>query len=235
MKRFFNSATLCTAIFFSLAQAKAIKTSKGFHPKSQDSIATLIPQKKQGKYGFITRHKQLAIPHIYSNVGFFTEDCQLLNSPNPEIRKFGSKAYASVRFQGNDYRIDKQGNRVYQFKNIDKGKCLLEEYKPQKFFAYVQNGLYGVVSRSSSTGKREYIIYPEYEYLHIMEGNDLNQPMIIAVRNGKFGVINIKNEIVIPFIYQDIKRNFSWKLARLFEVTKDNKNYYYVDVSNVAY
>ena len=68
-----------------------------------------------------------------------------------------------------------------------------------------------------------------------MEGDDLKNPMSIATKNNQFGVIDVNNKVIIPFEYSDIKRNFSWKLARLFEVTKDGKNYFYIDVNNNAY
>ena len=71
--------------------------------------------------------------------------------------------------------------------------------------------------------------------MHILEGDDLKHPMIIASLHNRFGIIDIYNRVIVPFEYTDIKRNFSWKLARLFEVTKDGKNYYFVDSNNKAY
>ena len=59
--------------------------------KINDSIPALLPYKKNGKSGFINQKGKIIIQPIYSNVGFFTEDCNLLNSPNKKIRKFGSK------------------------------------------------------------------------------------------------------------------------------------------------
>ena len=59
--------------------------------------------------------------------------------------------------------------------------------------------------------------------------------MIIAVRDDKFGIIDVKGKTIIPFEYEEIKRNYSWKLGRLFEVTKDGDNYYYIDINNNAY
>lgn len=59
--------------------------------------------------------------------------------------------------------------------------------------------------------------------------------MIIASANNRFGVIDVYNNVVIPFEYTDIKRNYSWKLGRLFEVTKDGSNYFYVDNKNRKY
>lgn len=205
--------------------------------KTNDSIPALIPQKTDGKFGFISQKGKIIIPHQYSNVGFFTEDCNLLNSPNEKIRKYGSDQYASVRIDHEDFRIDMNGKRVYRFKNSDLGKCT-SVFKSQLFHAYVMNHAYGIIedSKFENPGDyRQFTIYPQYDYLHIMEGDDLKNPMIVASQKNRFGVIDIHNNIIIPFEYADIKRNFSWKLARLFEVTKDGKNYYYIDANNKAY
>lgn len=205
--------------------------------KINDSIPALIPQKREGTFGFINQKGKLMIKNAYSNVGFFTEDCNLLNSPTEKVRKYGSSKYASVRINDVDYRIDQFGKRVYQFKTEDLGKCDLE-FKSQLFHAYIMNSAYGIIedSKFENPGDyRQFTIYPQYEYLHIMEGDDLKNPMIIASKNNKFGVIDINQKVIIPFEYVDIKRNYSWKLARLFEVTRDGKNYYYVDADNKAY
>ncbi len=197
----------------------------------------LIPQKLNGKFGFINTEGIVVIPHQFSNVGFFAEDCQLLNSTNPKVRIFGSTKYAAVRYLGKDYRINRAGKRVYNYRDSDLGKCP-HEFRKQLFHAYVFNNSYGIIedSRFENPGDyRQFTIYPQYDYLHILEGDDLENPMIIAVKNNRFGVINVKNQIVIPFEYSDIKRNFSWKLAQLFEVTKDGQNYFFIDVENQAY
>ena len=205
--------------------------------KINDSTPALIPQKRDGKFGFVNQKGDLIIKAEYSNVGFFTEDCNLLNSPNEKVRKFGAAKYASVRKEGVDYRIDMNGKRVYQFKKEDLEKCPFE-FKKQYFHSYVKNGYYGIIEDEKFQNPedyRHYKIYPQYHYLHIMEGDDLSNPMIIASLNNSFGVIDINNNIVIPFEYTDIKRNYSWKLARLFEVTKDGINYYFVDEKNKGY
>ncbi|QOW11304.1 WG repeat-containing protein [Kaistella flava (ex Peng et al. 2021)] len=205
--------------------------------KINDSIPALIPYKKNGKSGFINQKGKVIIQPIYSNVGFFTEDCNLLHSPNIKVQKFGSKDYSSVRLDGEDYRIDMTGKRVYQFKDEDLGICP-PQFKAQLFHAYILNKAYGIIedSKFENPGDyRQFTIYPQFEYLHILEGDDLKNPMIIAVRNDKFGIIDVNSNIIIPFEYEDIKRNYSWKLGRLFEVTKDGKNYYYIDIDNKEY
>lgn len=205
--------------------------------KINDSIPALIPQNINGKYGFVNQKGKVIIKPEYSNVGFFTEDCNLLNSSNPKVRKFGSAKFASVHLNGQDFRINESGTRVYQFKKSDLGPCT-PEFKSQLFHAYVMNHAYGIIedAKFENPGDyRQFTIYPQYDYLHILEGDDLKNPMIIASYKNKFGVVDINNKVVIPFEYSDIKRNFSWKLARLFEVTTDGKNYYYVDSNNIRY
>lgn len=205
--------------------------------KINDSIPVLIPQKINGKFGFMNQKSKTIIKPEYSNVGFFTEDCNLLNSPNSKVRKFGTKEYASVRLNEEDYRIDYNGKRVYHFKKEDLGKCS-STFKSQLFHAYILNNAYGIIEDSkfeNPADYRQFSIYPQFEYLFIMEGDDLKNPMIIANRNGNFGIIDVTGKTIIPFEYTDIKRNYSWKLARLFEVTKDGTNYYYIDINNHSY
>lgn len=205
--------------------------------KINDSIPALIPQKIEGKFGFINQKGKIIIKPEYSNVGFFTEDCNLLNSPNPKTKVFGSNKFASVRLDGLDFRINQAGKRVYQFKDNDLGKCK-SEIKAQLFHGYILGKYYGIIEDSKfedPSDYKQFTIYPQYDYLHILEGDDLKDPMIIAVRDDRFGIIDINNKIIIPFQYSDIKRNYSWKLARLFEVTEDGQNYFYIDMDNHRY
>ena len=236
-----TSKYICLLFLFSglLVLAQSVKETAHQFPqgdeknyeKINDSIPHLIPRKVEGKFGYINQKGDLLIPAVYSNVGFFTEDCTLLNSSDPKVQKFGSAQYASVRYMGVDYRIDYKGKRVYRYKDEELGKCPFE-YKEQLYHSYVRQGYYGVIEKKNFFNEldyRQYLIYPQFQYLHILEGDDLKNPMIVAAHDNRFGVINIQGEIVIPFVYADIKRNFSWKLARLFEVSEDGKNYYFID------
>lgn len=210
-------------------------TSKPKLEKTKEDIPLLIPYKYEGKFGFITQNSDVYIQPEYDNAGFFTEDCNLLNSPNESVRKFGSSDYASVSKGDIDYRIDINGKKVYQYSPTDLVPCP-SEYKKQKYNAFVQNGFYGIIDQGIyNVSLQNFTIYPQYQYLHILEGDNVEQPMIIASLNNYFGVIDINGKTVIPFEYSDIKRNFSWKLAHLFEVTKDGKNYYYIDIDNKSY
>lgn len=201
-------------------------------------LPVLIPKKKGDQFGYVNQNGKFIIPPEYHIAVFFYEDCNLLNSPNQKVRKFGSGNYATVEKDMISYRIDQSGKRVYQFKDADLGKCKFEEYKQQLFQAYILNGFYGIIEKSkfvNAADYRQYQIYPQYQYLYILEGDDVADPMIVASNNDKFGVIDVNNKVIIPFEYSNIKRNFSWKLGKMFEVTKDGKNYYYVDANNKTY
>lgn len=205
--------------------------------KTNDSIPTLIPKYKSGKYGFVNQNGKTVIAPEYINVGFFTEDCNLLNSPNENVRQYGSRKYASVSNAKHDFRIDEKGKKVYQFKTMDLGKCD-QTYTSQKYKAYHLRDSYGVIDVNTFRNPENYKhfkIYPQYQYIYILVGDDMKNPMIIATKDDSFGVIDVNNKVIIPFEYVDIKKNFSWKLARMFEVTKDGKNYYLVDAQNKAY
>lgn len=202
-----------------------------------EDIPVLIPKKKNGNFGYINQKGKFIIQPDYHIAVFFAEDCNLLNSPNEKARKFGTKDYATVEKEKISYRIDKSGKRVYQYKDSDLAKCK-SEFKQQLFHAYVLNGFYGIIEDArfkNAADYKDYQIYPQYQYLHILEGDDLTDPMIIALHNDKFGIIDVNNRIIVPFEYEDIKRNFSWKLGKMFEVSKDGIHYYYIDADNKAY
>lgn len=204
---------------------------------STKKVADLVPKKRNGKVGFVNHSGAFVIYPEYTNVGFFAEDCNLLLSPNPHVRKYGTSDYASVTKGEIDYRIDRNGKKVYTFKKSDLAICS-PEFKKQRFNAYVQNGFYGLIDNEKFNNPNDYkqfTIYPQYQYLYILEGDDILNPMIIASVNDKFGIIDIHENVIIPFIYSDIKRNFSWKLAQLFEVSSNGFDYFFIDIKNKVY
>lgn len=202
-----------------------------------EDVPVLIPQKKDGKFGYINQKGKFIIQPEYHIAIFFAEDCNLLNSPNEKVKKFGTKEYATVEKDNISYRINQSGKKVYQYKDSDLGRCK-SEFKQQLYHAYIMNGFYGIIEDAvfqNPADYRQYQIYPQFQYLHILEGDDLRNPMIIASQNDRFGIIDVNGKVIIPFEYSDIKRNFSWKLGKMFEVTKDGKSYYYIDTHNKAY
>ncbi|WP_144281452.1 WG repeat-containing protein [Chryseobacterium echinoideorum] len=206
-------------------------------PVVNENIPLLIPKKINGKFGFVNQKGKFVIAPEYDLVMFFGEDCNLLNSSNEKIKHFGNNLYATVEKNGVAFRINNAGKRVYQYRNDDLGRCKSGMNKAL-FHAYILNGKYGVIEDAkfkNPSDHSQFTIFPKYQYLYVLEGDDIANPMIIATHNDKFGVIDVDNKIVIPFEYSDIKRNYSWKLGKMFEVTKDDKNYYFIDSYNRSY
>ncbi len=253
MKKIFDVIFILLSISL-LSQSKSLKDNQLLNKKNSakkivkktpennlivlnENVPLLIPQKKNDNFGYINQKGKFIIAPEYHIAMFFAEDCNLLNSPNPKVKKFGTVKFATVEKNNISYRIDQTGKKVYQYKNTDLGKCQ-SEFKKQLFHAYILNGFYGIIedSKFSNPADRSHFkIYPKYQYLHILEGDDLSNPMIVASHKDKFGVIDVNNNIIIPFEYADIKRNYSWKLGKMFEVTKDDINYYYIDSDNKSY
>ena len=198
-------------------------------------IPDLIPKSINKKTGYIDQKGNVIIEPQYHIAMFFAEDCNLLNSPKENLRQFGSADFATVEKNQISYRIDRKGKRVYRYKKEDLGKCV-SPYESPKYKAFVMNGFYGLTIKSDADVRnfRDFEIYPQYQMLYVLDGN-IEDPMIIAVRENKFGIINKKNQIVIPFEYEDIKTNLSWKTASLFQVSKNGRDYFYVDKNNQAY
>lgn len=204
-----------------------------FSQMKEDLLPSLIPQKINKKAGYVNQDGKIVIAPEYHIAMFFSEDCNLLNSPNKNAKIFGSADYATVEKNNISYRINKKGKRVYQYKKSDLGICSLP-YEMHKYKAFTLNGMYGLVSQENVESYKDFDIYPQYQMLYVLE-SDRENPMIIAVMNNKFGIIDKQNKIIVPFVYSDIKTNLSWKTAHLFEVSNDGKNYFYVDKSNKAY
>lgn len=201
----------------------------------ENPVPSFIPKKIQQKFGYVNRLGKTVILPEYDIAMFFSEDCNLLNSPNKKVRIFGSAQYATVEKDSTAYRIDKKGTRVYRYRNADMGICS-QSYEMPRYKAFALNGMYGLVSKDSIDlgGYKDFDIYPQYQMMMVLE-SDRENPMIIAVRNNKFGIVDKHNKIILPFVYSDIKMNLSWITAHLFEVSYDGKNYFYVDEKNKAY
>lgn len=201
----------------------------------ENQIPALIPQAINQKFGYINQNGKFVISPEYHIAMFFSEDCNLLNSPNGDVAIFGTSDYATVEKNEISYRIDKNGKRVYQYQQSDLGKCV-SSYSSSIYKAFTLNGNYGLVSKKDVdvTGYKDFNIYPQYQMLYVLQG-DMENPMIVAVKNDKFGVVDKNNKTVIPFIYEDIKTNLSWKTASLFEVSKDGEAYFFIDRDNNTY
>ena len=73
-------------------------------------------------------------------------------------------------------------------------KCIAEFVIHDDIIRICNNGLYGYADRNFKE-----IIPPQYEY-----GKAFDNGYCVVKKDGKWGVINKKNKVIIPFIYRDI-------------------------------
>jgi len=219
---------------FSFSSAQTVGEEASFVGSTQysgDTIPELIPVNRNGKLGYLnSQSKKTVIAPEYSLALFFNEDCNLKNSPNEEVREFGSEEYATVKAGEKTYRIDKKGNKVYTYKPEDIGTCS-KQFLPPRYSSYKENHQYGIVKkdRRGVPDAKQIYIQPIYQYTFVLDSKDKENPMIIAVQNDKFGVLDKNGKVILPFVFEDIKKNLAWRDANLFSVSMDGKNYYYVD------
>lgn len=236
MKYLVLAAFFSLPVLFSAQNQNVVKTEEA--PKTVVYSYTpvdYIPKKEGNSYGYVSRLGGKNIAPKFDLAMFFAEDCNLLNSKNKSVQKFGTADFATVEKNKKSYRIDKTGKVVYTYKNSDLGQCQLT-FHDQKFSVVILDGKYGLAHmENAGSSKVKYLIRPQYDFMHLLEGDDLDNPMLVVVKDNKFGIVNKKNAVIIPFDYADIKPNFSWKIGKLFEVSKNNKDYFYIDINNVAY
>lgn len=83
-----------------------------------DKIPMLIPQSVNQKMGYVNQNGRLVISPEYHIAMFFSEDCNLLNSPNQNAVRFGTSEYATVEKNEISYRIDKKEIVSINTKNL---------------------------------------------------------------------------------------------------------------------
>ncbi|MDR0263486.1 MAG: hypothetical protein LBJ04_09695 [Sphingobacterium sp.] len=115
-------------------------------------------------YGYCDKALNVKIKAVFEKADLFEADYnfQLFHVNNPEIIKFGTKDYAWVQFNGERYRVDKSGTKVYKYNAADfkSGETTIYLYKNSTFYysnSIDQNTLLQEI-KDSHTGKT---IFPE--------------------------------------------------------------------------
>lgn len=201
--------------------------------------------KKKGKFGiYNNKTKKLIIPYKYSKLSLFkTKDsiC-IVTSYYTKYSRFNKYAARKASRQflidksnkiisnkydyfkpfNNDLTIASYKNDTIEYnvivnslgKEISKRYKRIENHKDLNFFIIKnQNGNYGAL---------DYNIHEKipfiYQYLYTKKSK--NKSVIIAKKDDKYGIINSKNKIIIPFEYNSLGLFFEDK----FIVNKNGKS-----------
>ena len=171
--------------------------------------------KSNGKYGAIDHEGKVAIPIIYdehfpspchetkTTIGRIGDKYQILSADGTELsgliydhcEKLGFGFFA-VEKDGEKYVINRHGQKFEHLKDIE---YLWNEWDREDILYGSGKTGFGIISRSG-----EVLVPNIYWCLRPLRSGREN--LFIAVLDGMYGVINIANEVVVPFDYDDIER-----------------------------
>ena len=149
-------------------------------------IPDLIPILVGNKFGYCDKNKKIIIPAKYDLAEpFMKDDCELLNSEGDSLfAKFFENNFATVSINKRQYRIDKVGKIVYEYKK--KHVCDYSYNSDSaQYFLTEKNGLVGVINNN-----KEVIINEMYNGIYIFK----SFPFIV-VKNNLYGLVDLTDEI----------------------------------------
>ncbi|MBQ8326464.1 MAG: WG repeat-containing protein [Lachnospiraceae bacterium] len=154
-----------------------------------------------GKYGYIDTSGQIVIEPVYFDADYFEDGLAFVrvNGCEGVINTVGELVipsdYVSIR-RTEEFFIAEDANSCTYY-TLDGERVLHNAYEDivvADGYGYLVkiNGLYGLLDETEDV-----LIAPAYEYLSIIEGTDC----FIAKRDGAYGVIDIKGEEKVSFVY----------------------------------
>lgn len=161
----------------------------------------LYVKNSKGKMGLVTEtEEKLAIPIVYDTI-----------KQKLETR---TRTYLSVRKNRKYGLIDQNNNTIIPFNydamNLDLAKQIL--------LRLTTRSISDITTRTSNPN-------PEEDGEIYVEDND-NLTIVVSKRK-KFGVVNFKNEVKVPFIYDDVQRVsetgiFKAKKGKYYQIINEN-------------
>lgn len=131
--------------------------------------------------GVINTNGTLVVPLKYSNVNVRPNFIQVTNSNNQSAL------------------LDLSGKIIVDF-NYRSFRFPEPPFESSNLIVTEIDQKYGLIELKEK-GKFQELIPPQYEYLNI-----LNNKLLEAKKNGKWGLVNSKNEKILPFEFDDFKK-----------------------------
>ncbi len=198
-----------------------------------------VQVKKNGLWGYINTDNKIIIPFRYYQANSFQDEVALVNT-NPDILlpaweavdkngttifKINPEKYKLLdnQFQGKAIRLqEKNTANIYL---INTKGILINENQPYKQVTFLYNDYWKIINFENKMGfwheETPKKIPLEYDFLQVVGLNtEFRNNIFKLYKNKKCGLINIKKEEVISFVYEDIKLPNDFKpefptLARL--------------------
>ncbi len=208
-----------------------------------DGMSTFISS-SSNLNGFINENGAIVVPAKYKYNGSYKDGIAIVGNDSVDFIQY--------------YAIDKEGKVLFSFTNQDyeaisefseglfgvakdnkyyylnkKGEKQLELGQYNNHFYYFRHNLttfydgqaYGLKDKNGKI-----VLRPKYEELQLSQSSDIIT--LIAKRYGKYGLINEKEEKILPFIYD--KMSFSSAKNRVFAI-RDSLAYLFNTKGNLAF
>lgn len=188
-----------------------------------------IPLKRHNKWGFIDKKGELKLPFKYDNVKYVDDSIAIVKYNNLfGIIDYGGKTIIDFKYDNIWYRPFRDSNISFLKSNNKIGiinssnkivtECIYDNLAiPQDDYLSLTKGkslnhntdVHGMIKAETGEVAIPFI----YEDL----GN-YSEGLIMAKKDGKYGYLDINNNIIIPFIYEDAK-DFSQGKALVYKQT----------------
>ncbi|MBB3699432.1 WG repeat-containing protein [Flammeovirga yaeyamensis] len=213
----------------------------------------LIPYQKDEKWGFMNIHKQIIIPANYDHIKVpFDHGVAVLKKYNEEddnyyyglidregneihpfkyfdIEKFNKNGFAKIMAFEEKYTLsgltDRKGNLVFPTKYVN---IVYDETHDLYITSIFKNktGIYTIAGLMNID--QEWILEPKYRDIKPIKNTDL----FIAYNNGKYGIIDIKGNVLLDIIHEKIKlcKNENY----LFAVKEGKKAFFDLQLNQIT-
>lgn len=200
-------------------------------------IENALKIKQDGKYGIMNNEGKIIIELNYADITNLGKDDksgyivkneegkygivdysskQVLEAKFDEIKKISKNDLYIVKQDGVEKVIDKNGNDVLT-KGFTDIKDILSNQEDG--FIYTNNDKYGIIKANG-----EVTVNPEYEEL-----KESQKGILIAKKDGKYGIIDLEKNEKVPFKYNSITYD---EVANLYIAEDQNYN---ADIINSNY
>ena len=183
----------------------------------RESRLTLI-KKENDSYNFMDQNKNIVLKNNFKNFAFILDEYQFIN-PLPDQR---NEKFIKISSTNGKYAIF--NTKSHQLISSFDYENVFQTFETLKhtYFSVQKGKMVGLID---DTGK---IILPfQYSAIQLnlinLDLEDLEEQncLIVVAKNNKYGVVNLKNEVKIPFIYSYIQRIADWEV--LFKAKKGTK------------
>ena len=158
--------------------------------------------------------KKEIIPVIYENLWYFNDDVIIarneegegvINIKQEEVIPF---EYYNLQYLNDNFIIALGDKSKYGVINIENEELLPFEYdeihkvsESNRYCRITKGNKNGLVDANNS----EIVIPLEYESLYYVDEVYIGNELIVAQKDGKTGIIDVNNNVVVPFTYDNIQ------------------------------